>query len=743
MKKCCLLLLILMIYSISANANESEFFKQLKDNYSQIEIDLLKSYGRVAQVKNFVYKKDIATFTFEEGTIHLLRYIENRPTTAIFIGKGTATIVIPSEMEKLSLSSIANDSMINENFENCFIRMADDFDKLLEENFQFEDEELGWRTYNVAKESQGEYFFRPSIKHKYDNNFQLLKSVYERNNDGYFWIDFNRFNFSFDPDRAEEVRLAYEIEGGDVVATDGVVLQKKESAIYDNSDLSNISYNIEPIDINATLEMTGLDGMAIDPGECTVRLAINDDSLRFITMFLHFNIKTDSVFYKGIPVDYHHRRDFGCINIILPEYKFKGDTIALTLWYKGKTFDCALPAFENPKPFMNTITLNVPKDYNYIGPDMVEGTQLDKGRKQITIKTQRPYRKYIFQGYASGYDTLSQTSDMGLTLNFLKSKHLHKRMDCYIPDDKFEGTILRAFNFYAGRFGAPFGTFVEYIYPEGYLLSMPGLIKAPQIACITDGSLEDVGGFHILAGNTVARQWYGSLAQHASNREAWLYEAVPEYLSLLFMQADLDGSQFYSNLVNKRDSVYRIVDRNWDVPLATGFRASETVPFATIRQNKGAWLIHMLRFLMFDTETQSDRIFIKFLHELIVRSNSKTFSNADVVQIAEKRYGDKLDWFFSQWLYGTNYPEYDIEYSMIQKDGKYFVEVQCNTQKVPDEFKMPVIIRVEEENNSSFIKQMIPAGKSTFELGPFETNPKKFHFNEFFSVLSKDNVKKK
>ena len=38
---------------------------------------------------------------------------------------------------------------------------------------------------------------------------------------------------------------------------------------------------------------------------------------------------------------------------------------------------------------------------------------------------------------------------------------------------------------------------------------------------------------------------------------------------------------------------------------------------------------------------------------------------------------------------------------------------------------------------------MIPGGVSSFELGPYAKKPKDFHFNEYFSVLSKDNVGKK
>ncbi|RKX23185.1 MAG: hypothetical protein DRP35_00095 [Candidatus Zixiibacteriota bacterium] len=741
MKKNIIILFMAIFIFNSPLMADSDFFKKLKNDYSQLEIELNNSYGRKADIKNFVYKKDAATFNFVEGEMHLLRYVNNRPTTALFIGKGHAKIEIPSELEKNSLRSVADVDAIDEDFETCFIRMADNFDLILEEQFSFVDEKLGWREYNYAKDNQGEYFFRPSIQHKYDNNFQLLKSIYERNENGYFWIDFNRFNFNFDPNCPEQVRVSYEIEGGNSITTDAAVFKKYGSGSYDNSTMSEMIFETEPIEYTGKLHMTGLDGMEIKPGKATMKLLITADSLRFVNYFHHFNLKTDSVFSDGVPVDFHRRRDFACGTVILPEYKMKGDTVEITIWFRGKAYDCPLPYVDNPKPVMHNIIFDIPKDYNYTTSDMGPLQDSGKNRKQFVVKTQRPYRKFYFQGYASGYDTLTHTSDMGLAINFLKSKHLKKSMNCYIPDETYENNIIDAFNFYFSRFGTPIGTFSEVVYPEGYLISMPGLIKAPQIACVTDGSMKYIGGYHIIAGNAVARQWFGSAVQTYSNREAWLLDAVPEYMSMLFMQSDLDGGEFYSNMVNKRDSVYRVVERKWDVPLAVGIRQSETIPMATIRQNKGAWLLHMLRFVMFDTETQSDRSFIKFLHELIVTANNKQITNADVIKIAEKKYGDDLSWFFNQWLYGTNFPNYKVEHSFIEKNGKYFVKLDVNTTGVPDNFKMPVMLRVESKNGSRFIKQMIPSGKSTHEIGPFETKLEKFHFNEFFSVLSKDDVK--
>jgi hypothetical protein len=73
---------------------ESDAFKKFRSDYATLDQDLLNNDCEVAAVSNFVYRKDVATFTFTEGTMYLLRYVDDRPTTAIFIGKGNAKIDI-------------------------------------------------------------------------------------------------------------------------------------------------------------------------------------------------------------------------------------------------------------------------------------------------------------------------------------------------------------------------------------------------------------------------------------------------------------------------------------------------------------------------------------------------------------------------------------------------------------------------------------------------------------------------
>jgi len=726
-----LLLTFLLIVPASA---ETEFFKEFKSNYNLLLSDLSrKPSAEVAKISDFVYQKDIVTFHLKSGKLYLLRHILGRPTTAIFIGEGNAVATVPVHTERQSLFCCSRDTTVNEDFEVCIIRIADNFDLQLHETFTFEETELPWRDFN--KSQQGEFFFKPVVMHEYDNLFQLLRSLYERDVDGYFWCDFGRYVYSYDPNRPQQSIIAYEHEGGDMVATNGAVLQRTTNGIVDDSQVSNIDFPTTLLDREAELRMTGLDGRVIDTASATIRLLVNADSLRFVSLFLHYNLKLDSVHYNGQSVDYQRRRDFTFFGVILPSYAYKNDTLSFRLWYHGKNYGAPLPFVENPSPTPVKLTFDIPKGYNYLMPSMGELVDVGGGRVQFEVMPSELYANFQFQPYASGYDTITVVSDLGLTVNFIKSQHLTKsRYACFVQDELYRSAVMGGFNFMTGRLGMPPAAFEMFVFPES-TLTMPGLMEVPQIQCLKD----ETGGVHMVAGKAAARQWFGALTRPGSDGEYWLVDAVPDYLSLMYVANSLGHSVFFGELGKRRNYVYTEVENRDDLPLASGKRMEPNN-----RTAKGAWVIHMLRYLMYDLETRSDRDFVTFIRALATHVNNQTFTNADVIALAEKSYGAPLDWFFHHWLYRAGLPEYKVEYMPTRRDDNYYLDVNVTTKDVGSEFKMPIIMRVEDKSGqSTYHRQVVSGHSDSFELGPFEVESEKLIFNEFWSVLSKDKVDKK
>ena len=719
----------------------SKFYQKFLDDYATLDQDLLNHPEEHAEIKDFVYKKDLATFTFKDGDIHLLRYVDGRPTTAIFYGKGSVTMPVPAHVERMALMGVTKDSTLGEDFDICFIRMSDDFDLKLKQKFQFKEEELKWKEFNIAKQAQGEVYFKPKIAHPYDNYFELLRSQYERGEDGYFWVDFNRYEFSYDPNRPEEVLLQYEYEGGDQYPTDAVALQKQSRAVYADSIMSHIAYPTTMLDRKAKITMGGIDGRNIDTCDATALVRVNTDSLRFVSIFLHYNLKLDSMYFDGKPVDYYRRKDFNFIGVILPGYVHKGDTMTFRMWYKGKNYVSPMPYVEDPTPTPHDLTFYIPKGFNYLMPGMSAVQSVDNNTDMFTSKPSMPFNQFRFYGYALGYDTVHVSSDIGMELNLITSEHIDKKnYDCFVPDDQYRPAVIGAFNFLTGRLGGPPGVFGFDIYPLfGDDVTMPGVMIIPQTSCVTGGYMSNIGGIQSIAGTQTARQYFGAALRPISTREDWLATAASEYLGMLFVEQNLGAGTFYSNLASRRDSLIIEVD-NWrDMPLASGKRAS-----MTIRRNKGVWLLHMLRMLLLDINTQNDSKFVRLMAETAIRFNMGPFSNEDFITLAEKYYGGSLKGFFDQWLYGLGYPKFEFNYSVKKQAGGFMVDVTATTKIDNPSYDLPVLIRVPQaDGKSKFIRQDMPAGNSTFTLGPFDSKPGDIEFNEFFSVLSEKKVSKK
>ena len=107
MKRVIIFVLIFsFVFSFSLWA-KSDFMKKFDGDYDLIDVDLLTNEGEEFTVADFVYQKDAATFTFKKGVIHLLRYVDGRPTTALFSGEGNVKINIPTQAERMSLMRFA------------------------------------------------------------------------------------------------------------------------------------------------------------------------------------------------------------------------------------------------------------------------------------------------------------------------------------------------------------------------------------------------------------------------------------------------------------------------------------------------------------------------------------------------------------------------------------------------------------------------------------------------------------
>jgi aminopeptidase N len=176
----------------------------------------------------------------------------------------------------------------------------------------------------------------------------------------------------------------------------------------------------------------------------------------------------------------------------------------------------------------------------------------------------------------------------------------------------------------------------------------------------------------------LAHQWFGDSITVKSWSHVWLNEGFATYAYALWKES-VGGKGEYTALM-----------RSWDKNEFVGSvfiknNASTNDLFTDTTFKKGAWVLHMLRHVM------GDEKFFTALKAYVKTYAYKSASTDDFKAVCEKHYGRSLDWFFKEWVYGINRPEYEYKWRAIQNGKRSIVKLTINqAQKNADTFEMPI-----------------------------------------------------
>jgi aminopeptidase N len=146
----------------------------------------------------------------------------------------------------------------------------------------------------------------------------------------------------------------------------------------------------------------------------------------------------------------------------------------------------------------------------------------------------------------------------------------------------------------------------------------------------------------------------------------------------------------------------------------------------------------MLRTLMEDPKLpEPDARFIGMMRDFVSTYAGKNASTEDFRRVVEKHVGQPMDWFFDEWVYGTEIPRYDFSYQL--KDGpagKTVAQTMLKQSEVSDSFLMHLPFYFHLKGQVRRLGLLRIKGSSTFngELTlPFR--PEKITIDEYHSVL--------
>ena len=150
------------------------------------------------------------------------------------------------------------------------------------------------------------------------------------------------------------------------------------------------------------------------------------------------------------------------------------------------------------------------------------------------------------------------------------------------------------------------------------------------------------------------------------------------------------------------------------VPLSSSGKLDLYSPeFQSLVTDKGAMILHMLRWVVGDDK------FDKTMRDFYAQFAGKPATVDDFRNLAEKDYGDKLTWFFSQWLDSTGAPEFKTKYTIYRLgNNKGFRSVGQISQDL-DLFRMPVELKIDTDGKTESKRIDVVGTDSAFSVDTF------------------------
>ncbi|HEX6879312.1 MAG TPA: M1 family aminopeptidase [Terriglobales bacterium] len=251
----------------------------------------------------------------------------------------------------------------------------------------------------------------------------------------------------------------------------------------------------------------------------------------------------------------------------------------------------------------------------------------------------------------------------------------------------------------------------------------------------------------------VAHQWWGHAVGWASYHDQWLSEGFAEFSAGLFLQQGVAGDWRGDYLAFWDRLRKRILDKNeYGVapndagPIWMGLRLiapKSEEGYQNVVYPKGAYVLQMLRSMM---RSDSDKEFIAMMHDFVESHRDFPASTESFKAVAERHMtkamdlqgNGRLDWFFNEWVYGTQVPRYKFDYQVTPENGKFKLTMTVTQSEVNDNFAMLVPVYGDFGKGMIRIGQFPIIGNSTRTINAIlPIAPKKVAMNAYRDILER------
>jgi hypothetical protein len=747
--------------------------------------------GEYAQVSNLRLKRDAATFTLASGELYFLPPVEGRVTGAVFVGEGELSLTPPVEYEKRSLALFTGEPSLTEKFTKLTLRFTDRTYEEVKASPQAKVLTNGpqaGRARDIYADNQE--LLRKELRRNME--LRALVDLYTPERPGFFvaFVGGKRFEklvFQLDPlgipeVSPEEVLLAsYGVtDGGYWTAFH---LTDEYAAGKGNSDEDHRTFDITHHEISGAIKGTQLlasdvltfrpliKGSRVLPFELFSSLRVSrvrDEQGRDL-QFIQEKKDRDADFaliwpepleagktYK-VTVDYQG----GDALVEVGGGNFYVDPGARLTWYpnNGGTQFGDRATFD--------VTFHYPKRMTLIGTGAPEGVPAVDGDRAVA-KWSSGQTELAVAGFNYGQFKRKEVKDEATGYNIEFYANEEALIDSGVGSMSTAGAAGRVLpvtqnsvRIYDNFFGhLPYSRVAMTQQPaSNFGQAWPTLVYMPFTAFMDstqrwmatgDARYASDSFFKYVGPHEVAHQWWGHLVGWKSYRDQWMSEGFAEFSASLYAQITEGNDEFIDFWEEQRDLITQARPQTKDKkpytvgPVTQGYRldSGKTGRIARFMiYPKGAYILHMLRMMMYDRKTGDER-FTAMMKDFIKENYNRDVSTEDFKRAVERHMtpqmdlrGDRrMDWFFDEWVYGTEMPSYRLDYSISGNT----LTGKVTQSGVSDNFYMLVPVYLDFGKGWVRLGAATLRGNSTTDLGQIQlpSPPKRAAVAAFKDVLA-------
>jgi tetratricopeptide (TPR) repeat protein len=267
--------------------------------------------------------------------------------------------------------------------------------------------------------------------------------------------------------------------------------------------------------------------------------------------------------------------------------------------------------------------------------------------------------------------------------------------------------------------------------PDGGLTEF----AAPGLALVSQRNWSGRGNTATLS-RIAAAQWFGIAVMPASTSDVWVTDGLARYGEAMY--AEQESGKDAVNLIVEEYAVRALMYETASPITQSAQLKPYTTQYASVVQDKGAIVFHMLHSLM------GDDLFRAAVKDFYARYKGLNARNTDFEDIAQEYVDAKaqgisltpvksistnapppapptdthsLQPFFAQWLSSTGIPEFTLDYKVF-RNAKGF-QVVGKVKQTLDTFSMPMEIEVQTEGNPETKTIQVTGAETPFSIDTF------------------------